>query len=354
MGGEKVPNEPFDGKDIDSLDLPAVEQLIIDRNTKINESGTYMTGLYWDLGLLLARLKDICGKHGQWEPKLDQMGIGRTCPTKAMKIKQMFTDRRTAPQMSVAKAYAMRKRKRQKVEYEQPLPPDDSCFSPTPSMSIYNSRFQDLEGLGGVVPATVDLLLTDPPYLEEWLPEVGELAALAARMLKPGGLAVYYYGNMYLNILIREMEQAGLHYLWTFCHPYAPNSLRITNLRGIEQDWKPVVLFSKGEWKSPRTIQDMLPAFPPEKERDHWQQSLPLLEHLLEAFSQPGDLVFDPLAGTCTVMEACDNKGRRCIACDSNPAAMAHARQRWEAIKRRLGDDLHDDAAGASPDDEAA
>ena len=140
-------------------------------------------------------------------------------------------------------------------------------------------------------------------------------------MLRPGGLAVYYYGNLYLPALIREMERAGLRYLWTFCHPYAPNSLRTINHLGIEQSWKPVVAFAKGEWRSDRKIPDMLLAFPREKGRDYWEQSLPLLEYLLETFSEAGDTVLDPLAGTYTIMEACFNKDRKCIACDSDPAA---------------------------------
>ena len=134
---------------------------IIDRNMKINQSGAHMTGLYWDLGLLLLRLKQICGKHGQWETKLDKMGIGRTRATKAMKINETFEVRADCEQMPVAKAYAMRKRKKT-VEYENPQLPDNSCFCPNERIRIYNCRFQDLEGLGGVKPETVDLLKTDP------------------------------------------------------------------------------------------------------------------------------------------------------------------------------------------------
>jgi hypothetical protein len=344
MNGEKVPNEPFDGNDINGLDLPAVEQLIIDRNMKINQSGAYMTGLYWDLGLLLLRLKQICGKHGQWETKLDKMGIGRTRATKAMKINETFEVRADCEQMPVAKAYAMRKRKKT-VEYENPQLPDNSCFCPNERIRIYNCRFQDLEGLGGVKPETVDLLKTDPPYVGDWLSQMPDLAAFAERSLKPGGLAVFYYSNYYLNVLIREMEK-HLRYVWTFCHPYQADGLRTISSHGIEQCWKPIVIFAKGDWKSPREIEDMLPDFGREKSRDYWEQSLPLLEHVLDMFSQPDDLILDPLAGTCTIMEACHSKGRRCVACDSNPAAMAHARQRWERIKRKLYDDLHNDAAG--------
>ena len=146
---------------------------------------------------------------------------------------------------------------------------------------------------------------------------------------------MFYYGNYYLNVLIREMEK-HLRYVWTFCHPYQADGLRTISSHGIEQCWKPIVIFAKGDWKSPREIEDMLPDFGREKSRDYWEQSLPLLEHVLDMFSQPDDLILDPLAGTCTIMEACHSKGRRCVACDSNPAAMAHARQRWERIKRKL------------------
>jgi hypothetical protein len=351
MRGEKVPNEPFDGKDLDSLDLPAVERLADERNRKINEAGAYVTGLYWDLGRFLLRLQELCGKkHGEWEKRLQRIAIERTRATKAVAIRNAFREREDCEQMPVAKAYAMRKRKKT-VEYESPQPPDNSCFSPNDSIHVYNCRLQDLEGLGGVKPNTVDLLTTDPPYVGEWLPQIPDLAALAARVLKPGGLAVYYYGNYYLNVLIREMEK-HLRYVWTFCHPYQPDGLKTISNHGIEQCWKPVVVFAKGDWRSPRKIEDMLPDFGREKSRDYWEQSLPLLEHFLEMFSQPGDLVLDPLAGTCTIMEACHDKGRRCVACDSNPAALAHARQRWEAIKRGIYDDLHSDAAGGEVDED--
>jgi hypothetical protein len=347
-------NEPFENDDLGGLDLPAVEQLADERNKKINEAGAYVTGLYWDLGRCLLRLQELCGKkYGEWEKRLLRMKIERTRATKAMKIKDTFACRADCEQMPVAKAYAMRKRKKT-VEYESSQPPDNSCFSPSDSIHIYNCHFQDLEKLGGIKPETVDILPTDPPYVGEWLPQMPDFAAFTVRMLKPGGLAVLYYGNYYLNVLIREMEKVGLRYVWTFCHPYQADGLKTISNHGIEQCWKPVVVFSKGDWKSPRKIEDMLPDFGREKSRDYWEQSLPLIEHLLEMFSQPGDLALDPLAGTCTIMEACWNKGRRCVACDNNPAAMAHAKQRWEAIKRRIYDDLHDDAAGGHLTDPVA
>jgi 16S rRNA G966 N2-methylase RsmD len=353
MSGEKMLDEPFENDDLGGLDLPEVERLADERNKKINEAGAYVTGLYWDLGRFLLRLQELCGKkYGEWEKRLLRIGVERTRATKAMKIKETFACRADCEQLPLERAYAMRKRKKT-VEYLPQEPPDNSSFSPTEHIHTYNSRFQDLEGLGHVRPETVDLLPCDPPYISEWLPQLPDLAAFAARVLKPNGLVAIYYGKDHLDALFREMGN-HLKYLATFCHPYEADGMRSVNHLNIEVCWKPVVVFGKGTWKSPRKIDDMLPAFPAQKTRDYWEQPLTLVEHLLQVFSEEDDLVLDPVAGTFTVMEACFNKNRRCVACDIDPAMMLHARQRWEAIKRRIYDDLHDDAAGGHLTDPVA
>ena len=161
-----------------------MERLADERNKRINEAGEFLTALYWDLGALLLRLKTICGKHGTWEKKLFRLHIDRTRATKAMAIKNTFNERADCEQMSVEKAYAMRTRKKT-VEYVEPKPPNNSCFSPTANIHVYNCRLQDLEGLGGVKPETVGLLKTDPPYLGEWLPELPDLAAFTGACCDP-------------------------------------------------------------------------------------------------------------------------------------------------------------------------
>ena len=348
MRGEKVRDEPFGGKDIGSLDVPELERLAADTNRKINAAGVLLTGLYWDLGMFLLDLKERYGRHGTWEKRLAKMGIDRTRATKATAIKRTFRCRKDCEQMSVDDAYAMRKRKKT-VEYTPPDPHDNSSFSPTEDLHVYNTPYQELEQQGRITPGSVDLMPCDPPYVGDWLPQLPDLAAFAARVLKPNGLAAIYYGKDHLDSLFREMDKQHLKYLAMFCHPYEIDGMRSVNHLHIEVCWKPVVLFGKGTWKSPRKIEDMLPAFPAEKTRDYWEQPLGLVEWLLEMFSEEGDLVVDPVAGTFTVMEACFNKHRRCIACDIDPAMMLHARQRWEAIKRGIYDDLHADAAGAVP-----
>ena len=44
-----------------------------------------------------------------------------------------------------------------------------------------------------------------------------------------------------------------------------------------------------------------------------------LQAQLIEAVSNPGDLVLDPAAGTYSVLEACAQTGRTFLGCDLNP-----------------------------------
>ena len=44
-----------------------------------------------------------------------------------------------------------------------------------------------------------------------------------------------------------------------------------------------------------------------------------LQAQLIEAVTNPGDLVVDPAAGTYSVLEACQQTGREFLGCDLNP-----------------------------------
>jgi site-specific DNA-methyltransferase (adenine-specific) len=71
------------------------------------------------------------------------------------------------------------------------LPPGDG------DIQIHHCPFQKLEEVAGIEPNSVDLILTDIPYEEKFLPEVSELGAFASRVLVEGGLLVTYSGNLW-------------------------------------------------------------------------------------------------------------------------------------------------------------
>jgi hypothetical protein len=95
--------------------------------------------------------------------------------------------------------------------------------------------------------ASVDVVLTDPPYNREALPLYDALGAFAARTLKPGGSLAVLCGQLYLDVIMATLGQ-HMNYKWTICW-YLPgnHSTKIWN-RHILSKWKPIVLFGKEPW----------------------------------------------------------------------------------------------------------
>jgi site-specific DNA-methyltransferase (adenine-specific) len=78
---------------------------------------------------------------------------------------------------------------------------------------LYHCPFQRLEEVAGIKPGSVNLILTDIPYGQEFLPEVTELAAVASRVLVEGGLLVTYTGQFWLHKVLPALSTC-LQYRW--------------------------------------------------------------------------------------------------------------------------------------------
>lgn len=71
----------------------------------------------------------------------------------------------------------------------------------------------------------------------------------------------------------------------------------------------------------------LLSYFQGEKEHPH-QKSVVLLKKLVEAWSSPGDTIFDPFMGSGTTGVACVQTGRNFIGCELDPKYFAIAEKR--------------------------
>ncbi len=79
---------------------------------------------------------------------------------------------------------------------------------------------------------SVDLILSDLPYAEEYIELFGDLARFASRVLKPGKLLACYTGHFHLPAVIRQLE-SSLNYVWTaaiFC-TYADTHFPVHELK---------------------------------------------------------------------------------------------------------------------------
>ena len=74
-----------------------------------------------------------------------------------------------------------------------------------------------------------------------------------------------------------------------------------------------------------------------------------LVEAVLEAFTDPGDLVFEPFCGSGTQLIAAERTGRRCCAVELDPVYSDVAVRRWEMATGRIASRIADQEEAGKP-----
>jgi 16S rRNA G966 N2-methylase RsmD len=178
---------------------------------------------------------------------------------------------------------------------------------------------------------SVNCIVTDPPYLKEYLDCWRDLGALASRVLADDVFLVSYSGHMFLPQIMTALG-THLEYYWTLAlvHRGPRTSVQI---RQFTIGWKPVVVYARcTNRRRARWSDDVIWGEGPEKHLHAWQQGESEAAWLVERFSNPGDMVLDPFVGSGTTAAAAVRLGRRFIGCDINPAAVATAQERLRGV----------------------
>ncbi|MGD9729880.1 MAG: site-specific DNA-methyltransferase [Nitrospiraceae bacterium] len=160
---------------------------------------------------------------------------------------------------------------------------------------------------------SVDAIITDPPYPQEFIALFDELGALAARVLKPGGSLIALVGQSYLPQYI-ELLSRHLDYHWTIgVHTPGGQAVQLW-AKEVNTFWKPALWFTKGkrdgQWQSDFIRTD---ANNNDKAHHAWGQSEQLTVGLVERGSLRGDTVLDPFLGGGTTGVVCQASGRKFI-----------------------------------------
>jgi site-specific DNA-methyltransferase (adenine-specific) len=177
----------------------------------------------------------------------------------------------------------------------------------------------------------VDWIITDPPYPREFLPVYADLAATAARILRPGGSLICMAGQSYLPQIV---ERLALHltYQWTLA--YLTPGGQATQLweRKVNTFWKPLLWFTKGEYEGP-WVGDVTRSEVNDNDKrfHHWGQAESGMADIVRRFTKPGDLIADPFLGGGTTGIVALSLGRRFVGCDIDPAAIDATRSRLAA-----------------------
>jgi hypothetical protein len=201
----------------------------------------------------------------------------------------------------------------------------------------YGIACGDFTKLGRLVPSnSVSLLLTDPPYNKDSLYLYAEVSALASRVLAHHGVCLVYCGKMYLKDVLWCMS-CHLTYQWVLRADFT-GDLRGIKKVGLLDGWRPIVMYARCNYRPKRSGTwntwpvDVVQG-PAEKDQDPWQQSQAEAEQLIEAFTQPGDMVLDPMCCTGTVLAAAKRLGRKFLGFEMDADRVAIARQRLAEVR---------------------
>jgi len=225
---------------------------------------------------------------------------------------------------------------------------------PEDSIRLYHCAFQQLEQVAGIAPASVHLVCTDIPYGKDFLPQIGELAELAKRILVEGGLFVMHSGQYYLDQVMRMLGD-HLTWRWMGSSEWAGDANMVHPLE-VASQWKPILIYSKGPWVKRNRWGDVFRVTTKEKDCHAWQQPLEQIEMLVRQFSNPGDLIVDPCGGGFTTAVACKNLNRQCISCDVDKRAVLAGQERLGLVgveKSKTGKMIRKkEAAANKPEDD--
>jgi len=178
---------------------------------------------------------------------------------------------------------------------------------------------------------SIDHIVTDPPYAEEFLPLWSQLSEVAARILRPGGFCITYSGKVHLPEVINRLSE-HLKYYWQVIvvHTGLPAGVHTVK---INTGYKPILIFAKPPIQpQSEYISDVIKGAGREKDQHEWQQAEGEIKIILDRLTKPKELILDPFAGTGTTIIGCLNDERQCIGIEKDKQRYEKARRRIKAI----------------------
>jgi 16S rRNA G966 N2-methylase RsmD len=193
------------------------------------------------------------------------------------------------------------------------------------SVTLYHGDCREI--LPALAAATVDLVLTDPPYPAEFLPLYGVLAEQSARLLPVGGHLVTLCGHYQVPDVL-DLFKPHLRYWW-LCGMSHHSKQRLPG-KWVAAAWKPALWYVK-ERRLPGDVECPVDLMHGNKDKEHheWGQGQSWFHQWIERLTKPGDLVLDPFAGSGTTLAAARMLDRCAVGVEIDE-------QSCETIARRL------------------
>jgi len=190
--------------------------------------------------------------------------------------------------------------------------------------------------------ACVDFILTDPPYLVRYRDRSGRTLAnddndvwlepafrQMHRVLRRDAFCVSFYGWNATDRFMTAWKQAGFRVAGhiVFRKKYASSK------RFLSRQHESAYLLVKGNPRVPaKPLPDVLDWSYSGNRLHPTQKPLSILRPLVESFTAPGNLVFDPFSGSGSTLVAAQELGRRSIGIELDPKYHRTASERLQAL----------------------
>lgn len=176
---------------------------------------------------------------------------------------------------------------------------------------------------------SVDFIITDPPYPEEFLPLYGILAEKASRWLRPGGSLLVMSGQVHLPQVMAQLSSAELLYQWTVCYQTLGGQSVQIFPRKVNTFWKPVLWFVNGEYDGD-WIGDVCKSEPNDNDKrfHKWGQSESGMADIVRRFTKVGDVICDPFLGGGTTGVVALELNRFFVGIEKDPSTFETAKKR--------------------------
>lgn len=194
-------------------------------------------------------------------------------------------------------------------------------------------------------PNSIDLLITDPPYMTD-LDDIEDFVAFwidpVLDTLKDSGQAYIFTGAYYdeLKAYINNLDKSSICTRFTkqlLVWEYR-NTLGPSPKNQYKQNWQ-AIFYLRGPEAPPIntdrltelfTVQEFnMPGMLGHGVNYHtWEKPIDLAKQLIRHGSTQGSFIFDPFAGTGTFLLAAAELGRRNIGCDIDPDMVEIAQRR--------------------------
>lgn len=207
---------------------------------------------------------------------------------------------------------------------ERPIEPTTTTDDVEIHHGDFREVFRDQDFSGGVI-------ISDPPYPREYLPLYADLASWSTfwgceRMILMVGQSIM--PEVLSSVVgVNETGMTPWEYHWSSAYLTIGPATRIWD-RKVSTSWKPILSFGRNDCDWPNLTTDIFRSSGDDKNHHYWGQNENGMAALVEAFTEPGDLVIDPFLGGGTTAIVCRELGRRFVGCDVDAAAVHATRER--------------------------